>query len=115
MRITTFKAKTDGILVEVLRIKDAHSRPFESSRQAESMFRRLVDHVETDPWDGFLLLPNETVISQPRLGTTPLPVMNEEDSGDEEEFTDEAGPPTFESVEQARKFFSKNPWDGWVW
>jgi hypothetical protein len=115
MRTTPFAAKTEAILLEVLKIKDACYRPLESSRDGDLIYGKLADDVETDPWDEFLLPPDETVIGKPRLGTGPLPALIEEDAGDEDEFTDDPGPPMFESVEEARKFFSKNPWDGWVW
>jgi hypothetical protein len=115
MRITTFEVKTQSILFEVLKIKDSHYHPLETSRDGESVCKKVLDNVDIDPWDEFLPPPDETVIARPRLGTTPLPPLLEDESGDEDDSLDEPRRLTFGSVEEAGKFFSKNPWWGWAW
>jgi hypothetical protein len=116
-RITTFEAKTQSILLEVLKIKDSHYHPLETSRDAELLCKAILDDVDVDvdPWDGFLPPPDETVVAPQRLGTAPLPPLMEDDSGDEEEFAEETSRLSFDSLEEAGKFFSKNPWRGWSW
>jgi hypothetical protein len=114
-KTTPFESKTQSILCEVLRIKDSHYRPLETSRDAELLCKQVLDEAEVDPWDGFVPPPDKTVIARPAIGATPLPQFTEEESSDEDECLDEPRRLRFASMKEAGKFFSKNPWGGWAW
>ena len=48
--------------------------------------------------------------------TAPLPSLNLNSDNDEsEEFDEFIMAPMFESIEEAGKLFSKNPWSEWTW
>jgi hypothetical protein len=75
--------------------------------------QRLRKANNIDPWDGFRPPPNDTIISQPKIGVTPLQLPINDSK--EEDGSDYAGFPLFGSIEAAAKLLSKRPWTEWVW
>jgi hypothetical protein len=115
MHTTTFEAKVRSILAEVMKINDGYCQSLELCHTHWALHRAVMENPEPDPWDGFWLPPDETVIGKPRLGTDPLPMLEEESVDDEDGAEDDDEPLKFESIEEAGKCFSRYRCGKWSW
>jgi hypothetical protein len=114
-RITSFEAKTESILFEVLKINDAQYYPLEICRDGTQEYQRLQKLVDVGRWDEFTVAPEFPVIGKPHLSTDALPVPIDDEGTDEEDDSDESDELKFTTIEQAAKFLSKHPFQRWAW
>ena len=108
---TSFDANVYSVMSEAIAVSDRVYRQFEGSYDAGKVLRLLggsrpsidYDHEETP-----LVIPEKS----DHISTEPLPMLVQDEEEEETEFT---GVPTFESIEEAGKFFTKYPFDAWSW
>jgi hypothetical protein len=98
-----------------MKINDAYCQSLELWHTQWELQCAAMEAADTDPWDGFLLPPDETVVARPRIGTEPLPVPEEANCEDEDGTDDDDGPPTFESIEEAGKCLARFRRGKWTW
>lgn len=110
----SFDANVFSVMVEAMLIHDKAYRHIEGNSRAGLLFQTLHDARQESEW--ITQEPLETVVPQKaeEVSTAPLPMLVATDDEPDDDY-ESYEVPSFETIEEAGKFFSKHPFSQWSW